>query len=555
MKKMFLTCLTLFSSLLIHAQATYVAGPELDNDRDVKMNRMIGGDDDAFYCYRIKTKGRGTSFYVEKYSKKTLNQAFSQEISLDDDKTKIEDVLFAQGNVYIFRREYDKGADKMTLFYQSVSSSGKVATKLVPITVITSDHYEFVDFDIYQTPDKTRFLVKACHKPDKNAEYKSDFILLDATKDMAKKWTKTVNQRLSNNNVTQNVLGWFGMGSWAPSKDFSLVGLYVDDNENIYYSYVDVTKNSTEKEKRYRLHMNTLNAGETATKTVDVMFEDEYTVSDIEFHKGDNNSMVIGGFIKDVIERPGRDLVKVGIFSVKVDLVSNKVASLVTSFFDDQMLKALESNNKKSRYLKYKLDYIIPVGDAVYYVGEQYRETRVTTTSNNYGVGGFGMSSYNSNTYWEYEYMDVIVAKLDKQGKFEWVKNAPLRNEMRMDFAHVFKQYIAIATSKNLYILCNDHPKNIARYEKNDYEPSDLKSVRTIHGSNFVCNAMALATGKITRSVVFENEKYCFAPIQERNRQFMPPSECEIFVRGANNEVYIYSEDRGRDQFGKITFQ
>ena len=555
MLRFVLTPVFAFVAMCTMAQVKYQAGPELDNDRDVKMNRMIGGDDDAFYCYRIKTKGKGTSFYVEKYGKKSLAQVFSQEISLDDDKTKIEDVQFAQGNVYIFRREYDKAADKMTLYYQTVSASGKVAAKLVPVTTVSSDHYEFVDFDIYLTPDKTRFLVKACHKPDKNAEYKSDFILLDATKDMVKKWTKTVNQRLSNNNVTQNVLGWFGMGAWAPAKDFSLVGLYVDDNENIYYCYLDVTKNSTEKEKRYRLHMNTLSAGETTTKTADVLFDDEYTVSDIEFHKGDNSSMVIGGFIKDVIERPGRDLVKVGIFSVKIDLVSNKVTSLVTNFFEDQMLKALESNNKKSRYLKYKLDYILPVGDAVYYVGEQYRETRVTTTSN-YGTG-FGMNSFgtNNNTYWEYEYMDVIVAKLNKEGKFEWVKNAPLRNEMRMDFAHVFKQYIAVATSKNLYILCNDHPKNIARYEKNDYEPSDLKSVRTIHGSNFVCNAMDLGSGKITRSIVFENEKYCFAPIQERNRQFMPPSECEIFVHGNNNEIYIYSEDRGKDQFGKIIFQ
>jgi hypothetical protein len=260
----------------------------------------------------------------------------------------------------------------------------------------------------------------------------------------------------------------------------------------------------------------------------------------------------VGGFVKDVIERKGRDLVKVGIFSFKVDLKTNTVASNVTNFFEDDMLKALESNNRKSRYLNYKLDYILPVGDAVYYVGEQYRETMRTSTSNYGTVGGFG----NSNrTYWEYEYMDVIVAKLNSQGKFEWVKNVPLRNELRMDFAHVFKQYIAVATNKNIYILCNDHPKNLARYEKEKYEPSDLKSVTGIHGSNFVSNAVDLKTGAIVRMVVFENDKYCFAPIQERNRQFMPPSECEIFLPGKNNEIYIYTEDRGKDQFGKIIFQ
>jgi hypothetical protein len=61
--------------------------------------------------------------------------------------------------------------------------------------------------------------------------------------------------------------------------------------------------------------------------------------------------------------------------------------------------------------------------------------------------------------------------------------------------------------------------------------------------------------GKIERSLIFENDKYCFAPIQERNPSFIPPSECENFVPGKKNEIYIYTEDRGRDQFGKIVFK
>lgn len=553
MKSFFIIISVLFS-IAASAQVKYQAGPELDNDRDNKLNRMIGGDDNSFYCYRIRSKGRGTSFFVEKYDKKSLSQVFSQEISLEDGdtKTKIEDVLFSQGNVYVFRRQYDKAGGKMTLYYQTISSAGKVSTKLAPIVVVVADHFEYVDFDIYMTPDNSKFLVKSCHKPDKNTDYTTDFILLDVAGGMSTKWTKTVKQRLMNNNNLQNVMNILGLGSFV-KQDMSFVGLDVDDAENVFFCYLDENKNSSEKEKRYRLHMSTIKAGETTAKTVDLTFDDDYIVKDIEFHKGDNNSMVVGGFVKDVIERKGRDLVKVGVFSFKVDIATNAVISSVTSFFDDAMLKALESNNKKSRYLNYKLDYIMPVGDAVYYVGEQYRETKVTRTTN-YGTG-FGGIGNNNNSYWEYEYMDVIVAKLNKEGKFEWIKNVPLRNEMRLDFPHVFKQYAAVTTSKNLYILCNDHPKNMARYEKGSYEPSDLKSVTGIHGSNFVSNMVDLGSGKITRSVVFENDKYCFAPIQERNQQFIPPSECEIFLPGKDNEIFIYTEDRGKDQFGRLTFQ
>jgi hypothetical protein len=95
----------------------------------------------------------------------------------------------------------------------------------------------------------------------------------------------------------------------------------------------------------------------------------------------------------------------------------------------------------------------------------------------------------------------------------------------------------------------------MARYEKESYEPADLKAVHLIHGSNFVSNQVDLATGSIKRSVVFENDHYCFAPIQERNPSFIPPSECEIFVNGKKNEIYIYTEDKGRDKFGKLVLK
>lgn len=540
--------LSLFSCIIASAQVQYTAGPELDNDRDNKMNRMLGGDATSFYCYRIRSRGRGTSFYIEKYDKKKLTPVFSKEISLEDgdDKTKIEDVLYSNGNVYVFRRSYDKAADKMTLYFQTVSSTGQVSTKLVPITVVSTDHYEFVDFDIYQNPSKTKFMVKSSHKPNKAGEWLSDFMLLDATTGMSKTWTKTIKRRLVNKDYSW--LSSFTFGAVGTREDLGFIGLHFDDKDNVYYCYTEDADRSTEKERRYRLYMGVLNAAENDPKTVEIKFDDDYWVRDIEFLKTNDNEIVVAGYVKDVIERRGRDLVKVGLFSYKINLVSYSIAAKAMNFFDDKMLTALESSPKKSRYFKYKLDYILPVGDAVYYVGEQYSETYYSS----YNSTGFGSTR---SSYWGYEYMDVIVAKLNAQGQFEWIKNVPLRNNMRMSFAHVFKQYIAIPTDKDLYILCNDHPKNIDRYESAKYEPEDLKSVTTIHGSNFVCNQLNLATGAIKRSVIFENENYCFAPIQERNPQFIPPSECEIFVFGDKNEIFVYTEDKGRDQFGRLKFK
>jgi hypothetical protein len=545
------TCLLALSSLAF-SQAIMTNGPALDNDKDNKMNRMLGGDDNSFYSYRIRSKGKGTSFFIEKYDKKTLKPLFSKEINLGEEgNTKIEDVEYAAGNVFIFRRQYDKKADKMTLFFQTVSSAGVVSNDLKEITTVSSDHYEFVDFDIFPNPSQTKFVIKSSHKADKKSEYTTDFMLMDAAS-MKKVWTKTVSQKLFSGggfSAGDALLAAFTTSAIKSDVEgVGFLGLHIDAKDNIYWGFNGLAKTATEKEKRYRLHLYTLNAADQKEKDLELTFDDDYLVNDIEFLKTNDNEIVIGGFIKDVIERKGRDLVKCGIFSFKVNLSSNTVANKTFKFFDDNMLAALESNARRSKYFKYKLDYILPVGDATYYVGEQYNEFYVKNSSNSYG---------SSSGNWHYEYMDVIVGKLNAKGEFEWIKNSPLRNEMILgQVAHVFKQYIAVATSKNLYILNDDHPKNIERYAKADFEPKDLKSVKGIHGSNFVCNTVSLKDGSVTnRQVLMNNEDFCFAPIQERNPQFIPPSDCEIFVPSANNEIFIYTEDRGQDRFAKIKFE
>lgn len=539
-------------STLTFSQATMTNGPALDNDKDNKMNRMLGGDENSFYSYRIRSKGKGTSFFVEKYDKKTLKPIFSKEINLGEEgNTKIEDVEYSSGNVFVFRRQYDKKADKMTLFFQTISSSGVVSNDLKEVTTVSSDHFEFVDFDIYPNPSQTKFVIKSSHKPDKKSDYTTDFILMDAVS-MKKVWTKTVNQKLfSGGGFSAGdavLMAFTTAGIKNDVEGVGFLGLHIDNKDNIYWGFNGLAKTATEKEKRYRLHLYTLNAADQKEKDLELTFDDDYLVNDIEFSKSNENEIVVGGFIKDVIERKGRDLVKCGIFSFKVNVGNNTVTAKTFKFFDDKMLLALESNARRSRYFKYKLDYILPVGDATYYVGEQYNEYYVRSNTTSYG---------GSSGNWVYEYMDVIIGKLNAKGEFEWIKNSPLRNEMQLgQIAHVFKQYIAVATSKNLYILNDDHPKNIERYQKADFEPKDLKSVRGIHGSNFVCNTISLKDGSVTeRKVLMANEDFCFAPIQERNPQFIPPSDCEIFVPSSNNEIFIYTEDRGQDRFAKIKFE
>lgn len=135
-------------------------------------------------------------------------------------------------------------------------------------------------------------------------------------------------------------------------------------------------KRRRRKRKRYTLNLGSFSAGSTTPMSAILGFDEDYYVSDIEFSQTKENEVVIGGFLKDVIERKGRDLVQVGIFSFRVNKSDLKINNKAIKIFDDKILKALESTPAKSKRYKYKLDYIFSVGSDVYYVGEQYESGR-----------------------------------------------------------------------------------------------------------------------------------------------------------------------------------
>src|SRR5687768_4694178 len=149
---------TIFAYCLIiscFAQVKVNQGPELGNEEDNKMNRMIDGENGAFYSYRIRTKGKGTSYLVEKFDKASLKTVFSKEVDIPVEKTKVMDVEFVGGKVFVIYRSYDKEKEVMTVYYKTVSTDGTVSPAGSELLSRSTDHYEFIDFDIATNDSKS----------------------------------------------------------------------------------------------------------------------------------------------------------------------------------------------------------------------------------------------------------------------------------------------------------------------------------------------------------------------------------------------------------------
>lgn len=550
MKKLIAGCLLLVSAIGT-AQVQVTNGPNLNNDKNSKMNRMLGGDENSFYCYRVRSKGKGTSYIIEKYDKVSLKPVFSKDVPVDASaKTKIEDVEYCKGNVFFFSRRYDKANDKMTLFYQIISSTGNVDQQVRELVTVSSDHYEFVDFDVYGNPSQTKFLIKVAHKASKEDTYKTDLILLDGG-NMQKVWTKTINQRLSAD--ADNI--WMAAFSSQKNKELDFAGIYLDDADNVFYAFSEKQVDANGKNAGYLFKLGVVLAKDNQPTIVDLPFDDKYYVKDVQFMKANNGNIVIGGFLKDVIERTGKDETRAGIFNFSVNPQTKAISSKTVKFFDQNLMEAMEAVKKsgKQKDFKYRMDYILPVGKDVYYVGQMYQRY----SSGSFGGSGIGVAMSamnNSKTEYTIQYMDYIVAKLNANGQFEWITNAPFRTKIVQSSMPppMYKQYFAYATNKGVYILNDEHAKNLDIFKKPDFKAKMFKDFAGVHGSNFVCQMVSLTDGKLTRSLVFNNKTYCFAPIQEKNPQFRPPVDCEIFVPSKNNELFIYTENKGLDRFTKL---
>lgn len=308
--------------------------------------------------------------------------------------------------------------------------------------------------------------------------------------------------------------------------------------------------------------MEILKSASQTPLSVKLDMNPEYLIYDVQFSVNKQKNILIAGFFKDVVERTGRDLVDVGVFNYKINSSTGAIEGKAVKIFDKKILTALESNPKKAREMIYKVDYILSAGDDFYLVGEQYKVNVVSKSSG----GGFsavsniialssGANPFYVGKSFMYEYMDVIIAKINVKGEFEWISNSPLRNgTTTSDNPHVFKQYIAFASSKGIFLFYNEHPKNVERLAKADYEPQDLKTQYYIHGSNLVFSKIT-PDGKVQHAVAYKNETYCFAPIQERDIKFLPPEDAEIFVAGKGDEIIIYTEDKGKGRFNTLKME
>jgi len=166
------------------------------------------------------------------------------------------------------------------------------------------------------------------------------------------------------------------------------------------------------------------------------------------------------------------------------------------------------------------------------------------------GGNGSGSGAGISTSVEEYDYYDVIVAKINADGSTAWVKSVAKKQGCQFPLdAPSASSYSLYVSAKNVYVVYNDGEKNAENTSQNvlDGDNSDLKmTAQSISMGHPVtmCESIDIASGNAKRSIILKEDeiKYRFF--------------CNMFLQTAPDKVIIYNGDRTKnDQLGIITIE
>lgn len=493
-----LACLALFFFTgHAFAQISIKEGVEIEVEKGAQFDRVIGSDNNFFYVYRIKTKGAGTHYFVEKYDKKTLGMIFSQDISLEDFPNANLDprltgtyTILGESKIYVFFTVYAKKDDRKIFVLRSVSKSGQVDS----FKEVDSSPEKAADFYVRTTPDSTKFLiVNELQMSGKAQVVKAT--LYDAS-DFSKIWTKTLPD------------GYKESGIRSSS--------YVINNEGAIAFYFYYMKNFENEEVGGAISVMSKDNDEASAVELDLPKPREPYLLVMKFT--DNNTLACAGIFKDNVKEvtKKKQTRNAGVFYYFVDVNAMSLTSSGNDYFPEDVSASLT--------------YPSPEG---YDPGSKYySSSQLEVVDGNYYL----LSEHG------YDYTDgarhrreIIVSKInDKEGKVEWTR---LLQKYSINQSGL---YNVLGHKGKLYIFCLEHPDAEKRFAAGKtYDPGKYPVASGISGPNVLAYEIDEA-GHVKRNIIYQNKGFCYQP------------QYQDFTMQADNDLLIYMKMGGKEKFGTI---
>lgn len=309
---------------------------------------------------------------------------------------------------------------------------------------------------------------------------------------------------------------------------FNLVQIRLDDKGDLYVIgkvFRDRLKDRAQGRPNYDYVVIAYRNNGKEKEEYEIKLADKF-VTDVQITVDESGNIICAGFYSEL----GFGGIK-GTFYATVDAETKTMTKGSFKEFDVGFIVEGERNSAskqkqvargKETLTNYFLDELIrkESGGAIL-IAEQFYERIINSTNTN---GNF------TRSYTKYFFNDLIIVSIDAKGEIEWAKKIDKNQETINDNGFYSSYYVGIKDDQ-LYVLFNDHEKNLDETRKN---------VRTFNARGGVANLVSVnSSGELKKyPVVYQS--------------VTEPMIRPVITRQVNDELIVVSIYRRDQRIGKI---
>ncbi|UKN02178.1 hypothetical protein K6119_01430 [Paracrocinitomix mangrovi] len=521
MRKLFLMSCLLMSALTFAYEVNF--GPA---ETSAKRNRiqLLGQINGKIYVYKFRALPLGVEKHtLHQFDPQTLEIA--NEVDLDIKNKNFEGMRIFNGKILIFQTEKDKDAGTVNMYYDVYDHKTMSPVK----SNIQVAQYEFQkklfnrygSFSIHLSEKETKFAAYYNMPYEKGAEEKFGFSIYN-----------------------ENAEKMYSVEAKLPVNDelMHLGGPHVSDKGTFYISATEVTEKSFfGRPKDVIHHIYKINdKGELKDYKIDL--PNKY-ISQYSYSTNENEDLICSGLYGN---RDNRTSGVDGGFYLRIDGSTGDIAEssfkdfpldFITAGWSDRAKEKAEKKQSKGKgnptLYEYDVRDIVPLDDGgAVLTAEQFYIRVVTTRDPNTGA---------TRTTYYYYYNDIIVMKLNKEGKFDWYAKIP-KYQVSTNDGGYFSSFSFHVGNGKLYFMFNDNMKN--------YTKGNVVGGKT-YAASFASNKknvtslveMNISDGKYTKNQLFgksELKTIAVPKIYHSDRK--------------ENVLFIYGKKSRQERLGRIKF-
>lgn len=202
---------------------------------------------------------------------------------------------------------------------------------------------------------------------------------------------------------------------------------------------------------------------------------DNKKIKNVEVNQVEEGNIYIYGLYSEVFSKNDVD----GLFFYLFNEVNKKILTFATAEVKVDEIKSIREEDLQNLHARDL--YLLDNGDVVFIAEIEYNEV-------------LSFQDSESKLYFiTYRHSDeIIVSKFDAEGKLDWQTMVP---KLQFRPNELVSGYHSIINKNSLYLLYNDHPKNI-----NIYDPDDMKQMKSKF--ELTLGEIDLETGMLTKSQI-----------------------------------------------------